>query len=261
MSDQTELSETIVKRLEDIVEKHQKSLMNELAKEVLKATNAAVAAEECAAKAQENSKSAAECAVAAQKATKEASNAVNDLQGVVLLKSELEVVKTDRDKKQEKLIKEEAYSRRNNSLFTGIAETHEPNEQIRTILSKLPGVDITKVDVVACVPDGKRSPPGEKARPIIVKFHRYADRKVVWKARKNKSLPEGVHIKEDYPSEIRGRRSNLKPYFNSAYMGYLRRPDAKVDYLQLDKLHINNQRYTYLTVGKVPVYIKENLHL
>ena len=50
MSDQTELSETIVKRLEDIVQKHQKSLIDELAKEVLKATNAAVAAEASAAK-------------------------------------------------------------------------------------------------------------------------------------------------------------------------------------------------------------------
>ena len=87
-----------------------------------------------------------------------------------------EVVKADRDKMQ-KLIKQEAYSRRNNLLFTGIAETHEPSKKIRTILSKRPGMDITKVNVVAChhAPDGMRPQPGKKARPIIVKFQRYTD--------------------------------------------------------------------------------------
>ncbi len=85
------------------------------------------------------------------------------------------------------MTKLESESRRDNLLIDGITEEKEENctEVVKKMLKddmKLDNVDDIKV--VRCHRPGHKR-PGQKSRPIIIKFHWYGDRSRVWQARTN----------------------------------------------------------------------------
>lgn len=118
---------------------------------------------------------------------------------------------------------------------------------------KIPNAD--EIKLVRAHRLGKSTKDKSKPRPIIVKFHYFGDRRVVWKGRKNfKESKSGITVAEDFPVEIEMNRKKLVPYLKSA------KGDKNVDYafLNVDKLIVSTKTgqkfaYTVNNLDTVPI--------
>ncbi len=151
---------------------------------------------------------------------------------------------------EEKSIKAEAYSRRDNLLFDGIPFTADENieEKVK---------DIIRVHL-KCDKDIKfvrvhRLP--NKRKTTIAKFHYYKDRELVWNERRHLKGTK-IWMDEDYPVEIRNRRQVLLPIYRAAlkYKFDNDKRDMRVSLIQ-DVLTINNERYTVNNLQLLPSYL------
>ncbi len=197
---------------------------------------------------------ASQCVEARGVADNAAASVVALTTRVSKLESDLTKSLADQSKQHEQLLAMESYSRRNNLIFEGVQEA--PQESIsqvmRQIISDL-GLAVANVTFIGCHRIG--SAHGQASRPVIIKFLTYDDRKSVWKLRSKTS--RGVWVKEDYPLEIDRRRKILWPYLRAAYQGDPANPDRRVSaYIRLDKLHVNNQCFTYEMLDRIPEYLK-----
>ena len=162
----------------------------------------------------------------------------------------------------EQLIAQECYSRRNNLLFDGVPESPDENLHVTmaTIISKM-DIDATSVSMIGChrVPSGHHIASRVKPRPVIIKFLRFEDRKRLWSSRHKSS--KTVSIREDYPQVVQRRRQALWPYMKAAHQGDPSNPSGEVNaYLRVDKLFINNQKFTHDMTSSIPAYITDRVN-
>ena len=155
-----------------------------------------------------------------------------------LLKHKLQLV-------EEKQIKAEAYSRRDNLKFDGIPESTGEDlvakvKDIIRVNMKCPEVDNMNFVRV------HRLPGLQKPRQVIVKFQFYPDREKVW-SRRRLLKSSNIWVSEDFPKEIENRRQVLTPILKAAW----KQPNIKAS-LAVDKLYINNQMYTVDTLHQLP---------
>ena len=147
-----------------------------------------------------------------------------------------QVIETAVQEMQERMVKLEAYSRRDNLVFDGIPESDNENcttKVMAVIKDKMKVDDADSIKVTRCHRLGPK-PTGPRARPrgIIIKFHFYPDKDRVWKAKKNLAN-QSVWVREDFPQEILDKRRVLEPIARKAReLG--KRASVNVDTLWLD---------------------------
>ena len=150
---------------------------------------------------------------------------------------------------EEKQIKSEAYSRRDNLIFEGIQQSEREDtekvlrETIR-VQMKFPDVDGMKFVRV------HRLPGPAKPQRIIAKFHYYQDRQKVWDKR-FALKGQKIWISEDFPVEVRNRRQVLYPVYKAAR----KLPDVRAS-MSVDKLVINNETYSVNSLHRLPPCLK-----
>lgn len=186
-----------------------------------------------------------------------------------LCKIQLEHEKLQQENKvlKQRLLQIEGQSRRSNLLFDGIAEiqdeTWEKTEEIlKTFLkNKLDiqeNIDFERVHRLGTVEntaDNTNNDESKKPRTIIARFSWFKQRDLVWKAR-TKLNKSNVWITEDFPPEIKRERQILFPIYRSAY----NTPGVNTCSLKVNKLFINNKKYTVDNLNELPNALKpENM--
>ncbi len=119
---------------------------------------------------------------------------------------------------EERLIKMEAQSMRDNLLINGINETdiEDCEDLIKNIFrSKLNMNDVVSIQIVCEHRLGSKRTNMCKPRTIIVKFQLYKDPIRVWRAIKNLQ-GSNIFINEDFLREINDRRRTLRPILRKA---------------------------------------------
>lgn len=174
---------------------------------------------------------------------------VNDLESrcseaekqTTICKQENVILKHKMKTLEDRVIKAEAYSRRDNLIFEGIpyADKEDPEAKLREFIkTKMKVTDADKIvfERVHRLPGNTR---------IIAKFHYYKDKERVWDARDTvKRIPYKVY--NDFPTEIRNRRQVLSPILRAAY-----KQDMKAKFV-MDRLVVNSQSYTVDTLHLLP---------
>ena len=99
-----------------------------------------------------------------------------------------------------------------------------------------------------------------KTRPIIVRFNHFKDREIIWRELGHGPIPppyERPHVREDFAPEIEEVRAKLLPIARAA-MNHKDPQTKKAPLVKLvvDKLYINNQRYTVDDLEQLPEYLK-----
>ena len=168
-------------------------------------------------------------------------------------------MREEMDSIKEKIIKQEAQSRRENLLFDGIQESSteswsECEAKVRAILVndlKMESADQIRFERV------HRIGPKSITRPrtVIAKFSFYKDREEVWQRRTYLKSTK-IWISEDFPAEIKQARRTLYPIFRAAQ----HTQGVTSASLRLDKLSINGQEYSIKTLSRLPQSLRpENI--
>ena len=185
------------------------------------------------------------------KATNERLDAVE--KDIAELRAELENEKQARrtmsaqiEDLKEKLVSQDAYSRRENLVISGIPQNERENCMTKA-KEFFKSVLLLNADVVENMPIQRchRQRSKLSPAPIIVRFLNYSDRMIIWKARSN--IKENRHaIWEDLPQEMVARRNQLKPILKKALSLNKRATLAG------DKLIIEGKSYTVKTLNTLP---------
>ena len=167
---------------------------------------------------------------------------------IVIIENNITAIKADVAALKEKNIILEAYIRRDNLLFGGLTETENEDceEKIRNHINTVLGLQSDNMLFVRVHRLGKKIQG--KTRPIIVRFHFFGDRKLVWSKRKELGTTD-YWMAEDFPSEIQDRRRILKPILKHAIQ-----LQGSTDgiYLSGDRLTIANKTYTVDSLNTLP---------
>ena len=150
---------------------------------------------------------------------------------------------------EERMIRAEAYSRRDNLIINGIPEM--PNEDL---VQKVK--DIMRIDMKCDhrkINDMKftRVHRLKNRKKTIVKFHYYQDKEYIWKHRFGLKGTKKYWLEEDFPTEIKNRRQVLEPILKAA-----RKIPNLRSTLVGDKLFVNGQRYTVDALHLLPDPLK-----
>ena len=246
---------------DSIFEKFRSILQDELAK-----TNNSIAdlrsEVNCALKLADEAKSIAQDAkVSASNAVTMATEAKESVARMSTdTMTDLDMIKTHQAQMYQQMLTLESYSRRNNLLFEGIPESRGEymTDVILSILASM-DINITKDDILGCHRIGIFKKDHKEPRSSIVKFLRFSDRSEIWSARRKLSGNK-IWLKEDFPKEIEKRRDILKPYLSAAYQGDPKNPKGRISaFLNLDKLHVNNQTFTFDSIHSLPHYIRDRV--
>jgi hypothetical protein len=155
---------------------------------------------------------------------------------------------------KEQLLSAECYSRRDNLSFNGIWEKrHENCEQMVVECCQSIGMPITPQTIIRAHRAGGPYVP-HRTRPILVRFHHYKDREMVWRGRKHLKAECGVSLAEDFPQDIQARRKVLYPIVDAAYNFHdPNKPDAQYRaHVQVDRLVLNGKTYTMDMLHQLP---------
>ena len=143
---------------------------------------------------------------------------VNEMKGEIgRLEDDNNVWKEKVQKLEEKMIDQNARSRRNNLVFYGVEEKGGREDcvaKVRELVAGKCGVTgEIGIDRAHRIPPGEK-PAGTKPRPLICHFIDYSTRQAVKKAKKH--LPRGINVADDLPPEIREARRQLTPALEEA---------------------------------------------
>ena len=171
---------------------------------------------------------------------------------------------------QEKMLKLEYHTRRNNLQFDGFEEEEgetdwdcynkirrviancyeddiDPNEEDRVLVSayeKAGEVTINRIHRYGVLIKGRRL-------PIIVNFQCFLDTDHI--LGKKKSMPEGIYVNEDFLHEIKQRRMALLPVLREAMRLPKYRGKARLKYY---KLIVMGKEYTMPNLDELPSEIQ-----
>lgn len=166
-----------------------------------------------------------------------------------LLSRENSQLRNENQLLQERLIKLECHSRRQNVVFEGIPEQND--ETTKACKDKV----MEKINAIPNVPESikisrcHRVGPLRKDQTRAIKCYveSFDDKVKLFRACRKK-LEEGVAIHDDFPPEVEERRKILKPILKAALL----LDDYKNNsYLNVDRLMINNVSYTYAPVNNL----------
>ena len=146
---------------------------------------------------------------------------------------------------------QETHSRRDNIALRGVPETADEDNVgcslvIRDFFEQ--NLNITHAHVegmkfVRCHRIGKRLQ--HRGRPIIVIFHNFTDRELVWS---RKTLPKAFSIHENFANEVEFRRIQLYPILAAAKKS----GNYGRSYLNGDVLRINGSDYSVDMLDELP---------
>jgi len=166
------------------------------------------------------------------------------------LHSKVSILERNNSMLSEKLIRLEAYNRRQNLQFTGIPEqANESDDDCkRKAIQVMKDMNIDGCEqfrLARCHRNGQRK--ADSPRPILIRFDHFEERQRVWRKRWDSVKP--VYINEDFPYEIEQRRKRIYPSYKAAkdcgmYKG-------KVSMVQ-DTLILNGKRYTVDNLSELP---------
>ena len=168
------------------------------------------------------------------------------------LKSENVTLSSHMKLQQEKCLKLEAQSRRENLVLDGIAESTPDDclSKVKHIFTNIMKVqNVNEIKIERCHRLGPRLPNMTRPRPVIFKFNWFEDRQRVWASRQ-KLKGTNYWISEDFPQEIRDRRRVLQPIAKKA------RDDGMTASLSIDRLLINHKSYTTDNLHTLPANLK-----
>ena len=194
---------------------------------------------------------------------KDSSKVVSKITGSVgKLIQENQYLKDQNVQLNEKILKLEYHTRRNNLVFDGIAESENENclTKLRDVLKNLFEDDIEgemtshdkacEMIVNRIHRQGKQQIRG-RPRQIIVNFQYFGDVDYILSHRKD--LPDGVYVNVNYPPEIEQRRSILRPILKQALA--IPKYRGKVS-LRYDKLVIYGKEYSLGNLKDLPADLK-----
>ena len=152
---------------------------------------------------------------------------------------------------QDKVISIECHSRRDNLCFGGIPESNvetdqQCEEKVRQVISDLMSIDTQDIKFVRCHRLGQRR--ANVTRSIIVKFHYYGDRQLVW-SKRSQLRGKKVWVAENFPVEIEKKRTILRPIWREAKQMAEYRGKA---FINVDKLVLNGQSFTVEQLHRLP---------
>ena len=162
---------------------------------------------------------------------------------------------------EEKLLRLETYSRRDNLKFFGIPESggETPIDCERKVIQAIHNAGLGEIQpraFVRCHRLGTPHSSNPRPRPILVRFLHYKDKD--YTLRNEKLLKQaGTPIAEDYPEEIERRRQVLTPVywaifnFSDNEHSYPYRSKVKLTY---DHLMFNGMSITVENLHKLPSY-------
>ena len=162
------------------------------------------------------------------------------------IKGENRFLKGKMKELEERAIKAESYSRRDNLILDGIplAENENLDEIVRDIFTnKMKCVNVQEMKFV-------RVHRLANKKKVIVKFHYFQDKEHVWSKRRELKGKK-IWIEEDYPPEIRNRRQILRPIFKAA-----QNVDGMRASLTGDQLRLNGDVYTVDNLHQLPPALK-----
>ena len=149
---------------------------------------------------------------------------------------------------QEKCIRLEAQSRRDNLVLDGITESTPEDclSKVKHVFMNVMKInDTDKIKIERCHRIGPKQAMHSRPRPVIFKFNCYEDRQRVWSARQ-RLKGTNYWLSEDFPQEIRDRRRVLQPIAKKA------RDDGKKASLIVDRLLINGESFTVDNLNNLP---------
>ena len=164
------------------------------------------------------------------------------------LTNALEFLLTENRKRDDHVLKNETYSRRDNLVFRGFTTANNDNEscvdKVGTILRAMGIQQPHKIPFIRChyLNDNKQ---------IIVRFQLYTDRERIWTNR-YKLKNTNYYIAEDFPPAVISQRRQLYPVFKAAKS--LPEYQKKVT-MRDDKLILNGKQYTCQDISSVPAAI------
>ena len=178
---------------------------------------------------------------------------------IKLCKDELKRERQLRKDLEQKL-NQETYSRRDNLLFSGIAEergeTYQDCES--EVIQALAHAGLGNLNPRAVVRAHRigrpQIKPGGRPRPILVRFLLFKDRQYTFE---NRSVlrQNNIFVNEDFPEEVAKRRQVLTPLYWAMHnytVDGKQFPYRQSVKLVSDKLIFNGQLYTTDTVHKLP---------
>ena len=119
-------------------------------------------------------------------------------------------------KLEDRMIDQQARSRRNNLMFFGVKEEggrEDCEKMVRDIIKDIGVTGGVAIERAHRNPTGVR-PAGSKPRPLVCKFLDFKDKEAV---KKNaKKLPRHIYVGDDLPKEIREARKRLMPDLKKA---------------------------------------------
>lgn len=173
---------------------------------------------------------------------------------------ELDTVKAQLAAEKEARLRNECHQRRSNLKFFNIPEDdNETDIQTQRKFLKLAeekfgcetgtfyDLPIERVHRMGPKPTDISK---QRPRPIIVKFSFFRDREYIWH---NKKMLAGtnIYVREDFPPEIDRRVNIMMPIFLAAR----RDKNVKVS-LVIDKLYLNNSKFTVETIDRLPEHLR-----
>lgn len=171
------------------------------------------------------------------------------------LHSEIVLLRKQNKVLEDRAIRQEAYSRRENILIHGVQESRSGNESCNQVVEKIfQELEVGPFNLTRCHRIGQYKNPAANQshpspRPIIVRFSHFPDKVTVMK--KSQVLnAKNIFLSDDYPTEIQARRLKLKPVFRAA-----KNVDNNAKLVQ-DQIIFQKQRYTVENIESIPLDTK-----
>ena len=154
----------------------------------------------------------------------------------------LEEEKLQRDQLERHVINLEYHSRRDNLVLENIPENSN-EDCVQTVTSIFKDNLGIPEEIKLSRVHRLKSP--KQPRPIIMKFHYYPQRDLVWSKGSNLQ-GSNIRLREDFPAPIEKNRATLTPFLRAALR------QKKKARLVRDRLIIDDKPYTIMDLHKLP---------
>ena len=150
---------------------------------------------------------------------------------------------------ESKIVRQEAYSRRENVLIDGIRESQNENctEKVQQLFRDM---GVGECELQRCHRIGIRSAHQTRPRTVITRFVKFGDKMKVMK-NGNKLAGKSIYVNDDYPQQWASKRASLRPVLKLA-----KKTDVSATLVQ-DKLRYKDTLYSTDTVRTIPLDLND----